>query len=262
MNATGESRRGFSLVELMIAMTMLLAITAAAWSLFQSQSSSFRANIDRWEMVQNARTAMEGSARVIRTMGAGTTPGQPILIYGADNVLAFNSDYVEVDTTDMRWAAYFNPDAPTGETEAWDAAAATVIPNSSPAYTYPTETYAQANGAASPAETYMLYFSPDASTTRTDDYVLYQRVNDGTPEVIARNILPAPRWPPVLRVSDATEQQRRRLPRSGAGRRHSTHPAHAGAGAIGHRQRGLRPTRFGARGANELPAGQRPHRYG
>ena len=125
-------------------------------------------------------------------MGAGMTPGQPMLVYGGDDVLAFNSDYVEADTTDMRWAAYFNPDAPAGETEAWDAAAATVIPNSSPAYTYPSQTYSQANGAASPAETYMLYFAPDVSTARPDDYVLYQRVNNGTPEVVAHNILPHP----------------------------------------------------------------------
>ncbi len=192
MTGRVTSRRGFSLVELLIAMVMLLAITAVAWSLFRSQSASFRANIDQWEMVQNARAAMEGSARMIRTMGAGTTPDQPILVYGADNVLAFNSDYVESDTTDLRWAAYFNADAPAGETTAWDAAQATVIPNSAPAYTYPAETYQQANGSASPAETYMLYFTPDASTSRTDDYVLYQRVNDGQPEVIARNILPHP----------------------------------------------------------------------
>ena len=255
-----RTRHGFSLVELLIAMTMLLAITAAAWSLFQSQSSSFRANIDRWEMVQNARTAMEGSARVIRTMGAGTTPGQPILVYGGDDVLAFNSDYVEADTTDMRWAAYFNPDAPAGETEAWDAAAATVIPNSSPAYTYPSQTYSQANGAASPAETYMLYFAPDVSTARPDDYVLYQRVNNGTPEVVAHNILPHPDEPPVLRIPDATEQQRGRQPRPGAHQRHSADPAHPGARPFRHRQRELCPPRFGPRGADEFPAGQWPHR--
>jgi prepilin-type N-terminal cleavage/methylation domain-containing protein len=187
-----DRRSGFSLIELLIAMTMLVAITGVAWSLFQSQSTSFRANIDRWEMVANARAAMEGSARMIRTMGAGVAPGQPILVYGAGTVLAFNSDYVESDTTDMRWAAYFNPDAPSGETMAWDVAQAGVIPNSSPGYTYPSETYQLANGATSPAETYILYFALDSSTSRGDDYVLYQRVNAGNPEVLARNILPHP----------------------------------------------------------------------
>src|SRR6185295_15469520 len=124
---------------------------------------NFRGNIDRWEMVQNARAALEGAQRVIRTMGSGTPPGQPILVYGANDVLAFNTDYIERDTTDMRWAAYFNPDTPTGEAIVWDVAAASTIPNSSPSYTYPTMTYLLSSGTASPAETYIFYFEPDTS---------------------------------------------------------------------------------------------------
>jgi prepilin-type N-terminal cleavage/methylation domain-containing protein len=186
-----RSRAGFSLIELLIVIVMMAGLAGAVASLFRSQSRSFSANEARYDMVQNARGAVEEAERVIRTMGAGTPQSQPVLVYGANDVLAFNTDYVEADTSDMRWAAYFDPDVPSAETEAWQVGQATTIPNSSPAYTYPDQTYGLGNGSVSPAETYIFYFAPDTSTTRSDDYVLYVRVNAGSPSVVARNILPS-----------------------------------------------------------------------
>ncbi len=189
---------GFTMVELLIAMVLSMVVMGAAYSMFRAQNTSFRTNSDRYDMVQNGRGALEEAERVIRTMGAGTPNNQPVLVYGAGTVLAFNTDYVEQDTVDTRWAAYFNPDVPVSETVAWDAAAAAAIPNSSPAYTYPATTYQLGNGSTSPAETYMFYFSADASTTRSDDYILYQRVNDGPAEIVARNILAHPSGRPFF----------------------------------------------------------------
>ncbi len=189
---------GFTLIELLVTITMVAIISGAAVSLFRSQSTSLMANTDRFDLLQNARSAIEGSGRMIRTMGAGTPGGQPVMVYGGGDVLAFNADYVERDTVDMRWAAYFNPDAPTGEDEAWDAATAAAIPNSAPSYTYPTTTYRLGNGGVSPAETHILFLQPDATTPRGDDLVLYEQVNNGTPEVLARNILPHPNGHPFF----------------------------------------------------------------
>lgn len=191
-------RAGFSLIELLIAITMLVAILGATYTLFRQQSVSFRQNTDRFDLVQNARNSMELTERVIRTMGAGVSGQQPVLVYGANTVLAFNADYVERDTVDMRWAANWNPDVPSEETVVWLQANAAVIPNSSPAYTYPPATYRMSNGSLSPAETYLIYFELDATTSRSDDYVLYQRVNGGTAEVLARNLLPASNGAPFL----------------------------------------------------------------
>jgi hypothetical protein len=182
---------GFSLLELLIVATMLVAVIGATYSLFKSQSVSFRQNTDRFDMVQNARGALELAERVIRTMGAGVSGQQPVLVYGANNVIAFNADFVERDTVSMRWAAYWNPDVPVVATEVWNSAAASVIPNSSPAYTYPATTYQMGNGSPSPAETYILYMELDTSTARNDDYALLQRVNGGDAEVLARSLLPA-----------------------------------------------------------------------
>lgn len=189
-----NSRRptaGFSLIELLIVTIMMVAVIGATYTLFRSQSVSFRQNTDRFDLVQNARGALELTERVIRTMGAGVSGQQPVLVYGADNVVAFNADFVERDTVSMRWAAYWNPDVPLVETEVWRLADATVIPNSSPNYSYPATTFAMGNGSPSPAETYIIYAELDASTSRTDDYALLQRVNAGEPEVLARNLLPA-----------------------------------------------------------------------
>lgn len=191
MTPSRRSRAGFSLVELLIVIIMMAGVMGVTYTLFQAQSRSFRNNNNRFDLVQNARGAIELSERVIRTMGAGVTGEQPVLVYGANTVLAFNADYVERDTTDMRWAAYFNPDVPLAEQTVWKVADAAAIPNSSPTYTYPTTTFQLGNGADSPAETYILYLELDTETTRSDDYVLWQRVNNGTPELLARNILAA-----------------------------------------------------------------------
>ncbi|MES2304054.1 MAG: hypothetical protein V4558_01010 [Gemmatimonadota bacterium] len=193
-----RSTGGFTISELLIAMTMTLAIAGAAYTLFRSQSRSFMANSDRYDMVQNARGTLEGAERVIRTMGAGSPNNQPVLVYGANTILAFNTDYIEQDTTDMRWAAYYNPDTPPAEAVAWLQTDASAIPNSSPSYTYPTATYRLGNGSPSPAETYIFYFQSDASTSRSDDYILYQRVNNGSPEIVARNLLAHPNGKPFF----------------------------------------------------------------
>jgi type II secretory pathway pseudopilin PulG len=191
MRLPRRATAGFSLIELLIAVTMLVAVMGATYAIFRSQSVAFRENTRRFDLVQNARSSIELSERVIRTMGAGVTGQQPMLVYGANSVLAFNADYIERDTVDMRWAAYWNPDVPLTEQTVWPAATATVIPNSSPNYTYPTVTYTMSNGAQSPAETHILYFLLDDATARSDDYALWQRVNAGTPEILARNLLPA-----------------------------------------------------------------------
>lgn len=183
------SRRGFTLVELLISIVMMVAIMAATYSLFRSQSTAFRQNTQRFDLTQNARGSIEFAGRMIRTMGSGVSGQQPMLVYGGDAVIAFNADFVERDTVSMRWAAYWNPDVPNAETLAWDSTAAQTLPNTSPGFTYPTRTYRMANGALSPAETHILWFAADATTPRSDDYILWEQVNDGDPEVVARNIL-------------------------------------------------------------------------
>ncbi len=188
---SGTSRptagKGFTLLEVLIALIVLSLVMGSAVSLLRSQSQTFALGSERADLYQNARYVVSVFERMTRTMGAGVAGSQPMLVYGGNDVLAFNADYQEVDTASMRWAVYFTPDADSLATVAWDAAAAGPIPNST--YIYPPRNYTLANGAPSPAETIILYFRPDSSTARTDDYVLYLRFNNREPTAVATNLL-------------------------------------------------------------------------
>ncbi|MBK6778529.1 MAG: prepilin-type N-terminal cleavage/methylation domain-containing protein [Gemmatimonadales bacterium] len=184
-----SGRAGFSLLEVMIALIVLSLVMGSAVALLRSQTRGFATGADRTDLYQNGRYIITTLERIIRTEGAGVAGTQPMIVYGDGNTFAFNADYAESDTADMRWAVYFNPDADSVGAVAWDSAAATTIPNSSPTYTYPSANYRMANGATGSAETVILYFSADGTTGRTDDYTLSLRFNALAPTVVARNIL-------------------------------------------------------------------------
>jgi prepilin-type N-terminal cleavage/methylation domain-containing protein len=187
------AQRGFTLIELMITLIVLTLIMGSTVAFFKSQSRSFGQGSDKLEVLQNARFSVSQIDRILRTLGAGVTGQQPMLVYGGDDVVAFNTDYTENDTTNFRWAVNFNPSIDSTLAYAWQVGDATTVPNTS--YTYPPLTYRQANGALSPAETKIFWFSSDSSTSRTDDYILWERTNAGTAEIIARNILQYPSRP-------------------------------------------------------------------
>jgi prepilin-type N-terminal cleavage/methylation domain-containing protein len=182
-----RKERGFTLVEVMITMVVLVLIVGSTVAFLRSQNQGFLNASQRLDVLQNARFAISQVEREVRTLGAGVPGQQPMLVYGADNVVAFNTDYVENDSTTFRWATYYNPNVADASTQAWLLADAATIPNST--YTYPSITYSQSNGAPSPAETHMFWLASDSSTTRTDDYILWERINNGSSEVVSRNIL-------------------------------------------------------------------------
>ncbi|MBK9068161.1 MAG: prepilin-type N-terminal cleavage/methylation domain-containing protein [Gemmatimonadetes bacterium] len=184
-----SGRAGFSLLEVMIALIVLSLVMGSAVALLRSQTRGFATGADRTDLYQNGRYIITTLERIIRTEGAGVAGTQPMIVYADGNTFAFNADYAESDTADMRWAVYFNPDADSVGAVAWDSAAATTIPNSSPTYTYPSANYRMANGATGSAETVILYFSADGTTGRTDDYTLSLRFNALAPTVVARNIM-------------------------------------------------------------------------
>ncbi|MEZ4587397.1 MAG: prepilin-type N-terminal cleavage/methylation domain-containing protein [Gemmatimonadales bacterium] len=191
--ATLSARAGFSLVELLVTLVVLSMIMGTTVVFFQSQNKSFRNSSERMDLLTNARYSVSQVERVLRTLGAGVTGQQPMLVYGANDVVAFNTDFIENDTTDYRWAVNFNPSVSARDAEVWDAANAQLIPNSS--YTYPAVTYTQGNGARSLAETKIFWFAADTGTARTDDYILYERTNESAGEIVARNILAYPGRP-------------------------------------------------------------------
>jgi len=186
-------RAGFSLLELLVTLVVLSMIMATTVVFFESQNRSYRNTSERMDLLTNARYSVSQVERVLRTLGAGVTGQQPMLVYGANDVVAFNTDFIENDTTEFRWAENYDPSGSARDAEVWDAANAQPIPNSS--YTYPPVTYTQGNGARSLAETKIFWLAADSTTARADDYILYERTNESAGEVIARNILSYPGRP-------------------------------------------------------------------
>lgn len=184
---TTRHEEGFTLIEMLITMIILVAVMGATVSFFRSQNQSFLDASRRLDALQNARFAISQVERELRTLGAGVAGQQPMMVYGAADVVAFNTDYVENDSTDFRWAVYYNPNVNNNAVVAWLQTAAATLPNTS--FTYPPTTYRQGNGAVSPAETHIFWLALDASTARTDDYILYERTNDQPAEIVSQNIL-------------------------------------------------------------------------
>jgi prepilin-type N-terminal cleavage/methylation domain-containing protein len=183
----GRNERGLTLIEMLIALIVFSFVLAGALVFLKAQGRSFSLGSQRVAMLQNSRFAFDELEKDLRTAGAGAPDIQPPLIYLAGSVVSFNANYLTATPGDV-FAVYYNPDAVSGSTEAVRKAQQFTIPNSSPAVVYPDTDYV-VGGINSAAETITFFFTPDTSTTRADDYVLYRQINNLTPEVVSRNIL-------------------------------------------------------------------------
>jgi prepilin-type N-terminal cleavage/methylation domain-containing protein len=187
-----RERAGFTLVELVVAMVVFSLVMASALTVFRSQSKNFRVGGTRIELTQNIRYAISTIDRVLRTTGSGTGVNQPMFVYGSDDAIVFNANYATNVPDGI--AVYVNPDLPAGASDAMTTALQVTLPGTGIAY--PSANYYWGGATPSRAETIALYFRPD-STTAADpnDFVLLQRINATTPELIARNIRAYPGRP-------------------------------------------------------------------
>jgi prepilin-type N-terminal cleavage/methylation domain-containing protein len=177
--------RGLTLIEMMIALMVFSAVLAGALAFLKAQGRSFSLGSQRVAMLQNSRFALDELEKDLRTAGAGSPAIQPDLIYLGPSVVAFNANYLTNTPGDV-FAVYYNPDAPTGSTDAVRKSGQFTIPLT--AVVYPDTDY-QDGVINSPAETITFYFVQDSTTARLDDYVLYRQINNLPREVVSRNIL-------------------------------------------------------------------------
>jgi prepilin-type N-terminal cleavage/methylation domain-containing protein len=187
-----QSRKGFSLVELMIAMIVMAVVLAGTMNFFLGQSRTFRKATTDMVLLQNARFATDLLSQHFRSVGSNLTVGQPAVIYVDQNTFAFNADYTSKVEGDIN-STYIEPNAPLEETRTLLQTAHVQLLNT--ALDYPEGDYLDPSGAPSPAETITFSFAPDTETARSDDYVLLRQVNAAAPEVVVRNVLPDSTFP-------------------------------------------------------------------
>ena len=225
---------GMTMIELMVAVTILGLIATVAVDVVRQQGLAFSLGSGRADALQNYRFAISTLETGLRTAGIGTAARQPALIYADSATLAFNADYVTRDTANP-FAVYVNPTASDGEVLALTTGSRVTIPQST--FTYPDSTYRD-GGVVSPAETIVFYFARDTSTARTDDYLLYRKVNGLAPEVVSRSlyrISGVPFFSYAEIGTDTMATQISAVPASALPLRHSIplHGAAADSGAAG-----------------------------
>jgi len=91
---TVRRARGFGLIELMIAMVLGLLVIGAAFAVFQSNQSSYRANEGLNRMQENARVAFEMMSRDIRAAGGSACSNKSIMQTTGTQATAYNDAIV------------------------------------------------------------------------------------------------------------------------------------------------------------------------
>lgn len=185
MRIRSGNRPAFTLVEMLVAMTLLMAILGISTQLFRRQSAALSAQAGRTEAQQNGSFTLGTLDRDLRVAGAGVVDAQPLLVQAAPMAITFNADLVTRTPGDPG-AVYIDTDAESGAAGVFPTTAATTLPTSS--VVYPETTYMKAAGVPSGAETISFWISRDSTSPRSDDYVMFRRVNGLPPRVVARGL--------------------------------------------------------------------------
>ncbi len=177
------TRRGFTLIEMVVAMALTMVVFAITLPFVRVQSRALSSGSGRLDADQVARYAVRVIDRDLRM--AVNDPGQPLLVYAGPMAISFNANLVARDTLDPG-AVSVESGAPTTLSEAWRVADAAALPLTST--TYPTTNYTDADGGLSKIETISYFLRRDTVTTRNDVYALYRRVNARDSSLIVRGL--------------------------------------------------------------------------
>lgn len=178
-----RDRRGMTIVELMVAMTIFGVIVSVALSFMAQQNTAFQTSLERMSALRNARYALTTLGQDLETLGTNVPGSQPSLVYADDDVVLFSADYA-TNTAGDPFAVFYDPDAPATQVSA--PASPFTVPTTG--VTAADSAY-QAGGVASPAEMISFFFVADTLTARGDDFVLMRQVNGTAAEVVARHLL-------------------------------------------------------------------------
>ena len=195
-SSSAKSRRaGFTLLEMIIAMTLIAITLALTVPFFRTQVQAFASVSGRDDAHQNASYGISMIDRELRVAGIGVVDPQPLVVQAAPNAVTFSVDLVSRDATDVG-AAYYDADVDPAATSSLTMATPIALPLS--AVNYPDTNYFQSPGVMSAAETISFWVAPDTDPAANGTYVLYRRVNKLTPTVVAKALI-LPAGEPVFR---------------------------------------------------------------
>lgn len=180
-------RRGLTLVEILVAMTVTSVLIAATVPFFVAQARAVGTTAARTDAHQNARYAVNTIDRDLRVAGVGVVDAQPMVVWATSNAITINGDLVSLSRDAS--AVYSDPDAPLGAVISLGKASQVSLPLSSPAILYPDTTYWLSGTLTSAAETASYWLSQDSSSTWPDAHILWRRVNDTPPRIVAKNLV-------------------------------------------------------------------------
>ncbi len=187
-------RRGFTLAEVLLVLTLTVSVFATALPFFTIQLRQLQQDLGRTDAQQTARYAQNTVDRELRNIGIGTQPmdpaqgiprNQPKFVQADAMSVTFNTDLVTNDTADVE-AVYYDPNVTNSLTIAMSTSTAITLPFS--AKTYPDYTYRKNDRSISLAETVSYWASVDSTSGQADEYILWRRVNNGPIIIVARGI--------------------------------------------------------------------------
>jgi len=179
------ARPGLTLLEMMIATIIFVAVFGMAVPFFRVQVRSVSGSAGRADALQNARFGQDAIDRELRIAGAGVVPAQPLIVQADRFAITFNVDLVSRDSLDMN-AIYYDPSADAASTVAMRLADARPLPLSGAVY--PAAEYLD-QGVPASAETISYWVEPDSAPSHAGEYVLYRRVNAGPRTVVSAGLL-------------------------------------------------------------------------
>lgn len=181
---TLRPRRGFTLLEMLVSMALMLMVFAAVVPFFRVQLRSIGKNANLLDAQQNIRFALATIQRELRAAGAGVVDAQPMIVQASPRAVTFNVDLVTKDPNDPS-AVYYDEDADASFTTSLTPANKIHLPGSS--RTYPDTTYWKSPGVTSRAETISYWVTPDVD--HPGQYVLYRRVNNADSTIVSSGII-------------------------------------------------------------------------
>lgn len=137
--------------------------------------------------------------RELRIAGIGVVDPQPMLLQAASNAITFNVDLVSRLQSDAA-AAYYDPDEDPNAVVSLPKTSRITLPLSG--FQYPDSNYFQAAGEPSAAETISFWVAADPDSLAKGSNILYRRVNNMPPTVVAKSIA-LPAGEPVFRYFKA-----------------------------------------------------------